>query len=246
MARIRTAKPEEVEQTLFEQYQSFLNALLFSRSAPRTIRSILKRVGRVERFWRAWLDFQLNVPRKKLDTLRKIIPSRARALARSSVQAVHPINVKKWKQFSDDLKQTVLEMEGQPIPTENTYLAYFFLGLFSKGPFDVSPAPFLRALTSGNPAQPRRYKKEYLEAYRERLTAAHKGEVITTPRLVAKYRSRPDDENFDSDVRGMQRALRRVEKEHQRCFNLNIPFPPDNPFPLPPPPKTSRPKQRRK
>jgi hypothetical protein len=91
-------------------------------------------------------------------------------------------------------------------------------------------ARFLQRAAKKKEPTARRFRPEFEEAFRRRHSATRGATSITVENLAAELMPREYSSNPESAVRNMQQGVRRVELEHARCQQMEIPSPflPDN------------------
>jgi len=202
MPRKRIARPEEIAKVIGGATQRLAEAVL-SPNAPKLIKRHMQELGDEHLMFAGLLRARAIFPRREFRKLLSVDSGRI------AEQVRH-------------LKLTIEEVDAL-----REYLDSVTDQITGKSAAINEPQRVTATLQRILFTQPvvQRFKPEFEDAFRRSLGARRKGRLIPAWELAKAHTPDAFRLNEESAVRGMQKALVRIEKEHSRLKTLGIPSP---------------------
>jgi hypothetical protein len=208
MPRSKMVKPEEAQAKLAASLQKLVD----TTRDPKA-RKFLEET--VEQLARAWLllQFILNVrkmkPRPTKQQLEELFRIDKKKLATNT--DCHGMTADDLTLYQSAIDYYTLLLTGRQAETELTPKAL---------------AQFLRRQGTRK-IKPRKFKPEFVNAFKERQKALREGRGIAVPGLAARFTPAAFERNEASALRNMGQALQRIERDHMRLKAAGVESPYD-------------------
>jgi hypothetical protein len=203
MARKKLARNQDLESTIRTSIQDVAKILL-SEDGPTVLSRWIAFFEQQAAFWTSFRDWLTTTPRNEVE----------RGFEERLGLPVQ--NTRLTGVLEEDLPGVAETLRG--------VTTVFHTGLAPTGDQKASRA-LVRHLMSRDEFKPRRFKKEFEKAFMLRYRMGQNGKRVTIATLTQQLTPYEYKLNPDAALRSMQRGIKRVRAQHERCVALGVQSP---------------------
>ena len=203
MARKKLARNQDLERTIKASIRDVVN-VLFSEDGPKVLSRGITYFEQQAMLWTSMRDWLATTPRKKVERwVNERLEFATLTSRNTGILEEDLIGIK------EALSGVACVLSTGLPPTGNQKAArILFKHLLDQRDF-----------------QPRRFKPQFEEAFRIRHKAEQSDKLVTILDLTQRLTPYEFRKNPEAALRSMERGIRRVRVEHERCVALGLPSP---------------------